>query len=716
MFLPIIFYINLFFYSSADITIGKYPYTKRLNNGYFIIVSEGIITFTDPTLTEVTNSKELDVSLTESNIGSTTVSQFPSSDNGYILVILVKTLYVFSSAGDYLAQLNTDIVSSTYSSFIIPNGHSNNQYYFTLIYGSGDSEASTYIIFQDGIFDSSSQSISLSSSNYQYQPFENSNIYSTMSCHIMVNNNQEYIACIYGNYNYLCVSVFDKNNNHQKISTVTDTMGGQYFKSAVLLNEMTKSMICGRKAGTNLQCLYYDITTNTLTPVDNISISGCQNQPTSIILEYFSETQQFVVGCRGERNQVYLSQFSKDFNFIQSIDNLSSDLNAARVNVIFPKGQTHYSILYHKIDCSSGETKIILNIESFGSELTNIIDCYPIVNDPDCTNKNKYYNYEKTECIDTIENGFYCNDTIGKTIDKCHDNCKTCEEGPTSNNNKCLTCKEEGTTFFDLGNCVGNCEKGSYMNGTINTCYCSINDTCKICSIESNKYNLCETCNSDSGYYPMESDNNNIYSFVNCYNTISIPVGYYLEGTLYKPCHDNCLKCIGSGSDSNNNCIECKSGLTLKKNDNNVMNCYTNCDFYFYFRDDVYSCTTSYNCPSGYKLIEQINKCIDDCSKDNIYKYEYKNVCYESCPQNTTVSSTNEYLCELKCELFNKFYNYEETKCIENVPNGYYIKDNSTKKIDMCHENCYTCNEGPSSDNNNCISCPPGETGKIYYD
>jgi hypothetical protein len=229
MFLPIIFYINLFFYSSADITIGKYPYTKRLNNGYFIIVSEGIITFTDPTLTEVTNSKELDVSLTEPNIGSTTVSQFPSSDNGYILVILVKTLYVFSSAGDYLAQLNTDIVSSTYSSFIIPNGHSNNQYYFTLIYGSGDSEVSTYIIFQDGIFDSSSQSISLSSSNYQYQPFENSNIYSTMSCHIMVNNNQEYIACIYGNYNYLCVSVFDKNNNHQKISTVTDTMGGQYF-------------------------------------------------------------------------------------------------------------------------------------------------------------------------------------------------------------------------------------------------------------------------------------------------------------------------------------------------------------------------------------------------------------------------------------------------------------------------------------------------------
>jgi hypothetical protein len=31
-----------------------------------------------------------------------------------------------------------------------------------------------------------------------------------------------------------------------------------------------------------------------------------------------------------------------------------------------------------------------------------------------------YYNYEQTDCLNTLEDGFYLNDTILKTIDKCH--------------------------------------------------------------------------------------------------------------------------------------------------------------------------------------------------------------------------------------------------------------------------------------------------------
>ena len=56
--------------------------------------------------------------------------------------------------------------------------------------------------------------------------------------------------------------------------------------------------------------------------------------------------------------------------------------------------------------------KTISNITTFKCELN-------------CDNYN-YYNYEKTDCLDSIPDGFYCNNTTEKTIDKCHRNCQAC--------------------------------------------------------------------------------------------------------------------------------------------------------------------------------------------------------------------------------------------------------------------------------------------------
>ena len=41
-----------------------------------------------------------------------------------------------------------------------------------------------------------------------------------------------------------------------------------------------------------------------------------------------------------------------------------------------------------------------------------------------------------------------------KTIDKCHENCKTCKEKGDDSDNKCETCNMGGTKkLYDLGNC-----------------------------------------------------------------------------------------------------------------------------------------------------------------------------------------------------------------------------------------------------------------------
>ena len=72
------------------------------------------------------------------------------------------------------------------------------------------------------------------------------------------------------------------------------------------------------------------------------------------------------------------------------------------------------------------------------------------------------YNYDRTECIESAPEGYFINSTEYKTIDKCHVNCKTCNGGPSENNNNCTTCPETGTKFFDLGNCTSECINGNF--------------------------------------------------------------------------------------------------------------------------------------------------------------------------------------------------------------------------------------------------------------
>ena len=258
----------------------------------------------------------------------------------------------------------------------------------------------------------------------------------------------------------------------------------------------------------------------------------------------------------------------------------------------------------------------------------------------------KYYNYEKTLCIDDIPDGFYCNDDNQKTIDKCHDNCETCIEGPTEDNNNCLTCKEN--KCFDLGNCVDKCDNGYFLDtGNITKCKCTSNIACHYCSNESKKHNLCESCNNDEGYYSKSDEEitNNI--FINCYKD---PEGYFLEGNNkeYRPCYSTCKKCLGNGNEENNNCAQCFFGYEFKSDFENDKNCYKKCDYYYYFNSEKqYFCTEIDSCPLNYsKLIISKNKCIDNCINDEKYKYDYKDKCYEKCPTNTIPSENNTYICE----------------------------------------------------------------------
>ena len=133
-----------------------------------------------------------------------------------------------------------------------------------------------------------------------------------------------------------------------------------------------------------------------------------------------------------------------------------------------------------------------------------------------------------------------------------------------------------------------------------------------------------------------------------CYNVS--PVGYYFdkENEIYKICYATCKKCNIGGNLLKHNCLECKDGFIFRRNNLNILNCYEKCDYYYYFNKSIeYHCTINENCPEQYnKLILNDKKCIDDCSKDGIYKYDYKNICYQECPYG--LSKMKQIICAMK--------------------------------------------------------------------
>ncbi len=203
-----------------------------------------------------------------------------------------------------------------------------------------------------------------------------------------------------------------------------------------------------------------------------------------------------------------------------------------------------------------------------------------------CENKNLYYNYEKTECIETIPDGFYCNNKELKTIEKCHDNCKTCEMGPTTDNNNCLTCKD--SKYFNLGNCVteSECINGIFIDdNNIEKCKCTTNIECKDCNETSNSYSQCLSCNVDEGYYPLNNSESNIFPYFNCIKNEISQINKTLNITL-EDCPENFpyllkdeKKCVNSCNTSdlfNEECMINNQNILLKENiSNDIRNSIT---------------------------------------------------------------------------------------------------------------------------------------------
>jgi hypothetical protein len=101
--------------------------------------------------------------------------------------------------------------------------------------------------------------------------------------------------------------------------------------------------------------------------------------------------------------------------------------------------------------------------------------------------------------------------------------------------------------------------------------------------------------------------------------------------------------------------------------------------------------------------------------------------CYETCKTCSTKKQGNKDNCKLckdnyllypntnclNCKYLNKYVNYEQTGCIDTIPDGYYVNDTNLNTIDKCYEKCKTCSEKSANENDmKCLTCPED---KIKY-
>ena len=313
-------------------------------------------------------------------------------------------------------------------------------------------------------------------------------------------------------------------------------------------------------------------------------------------------------------------------------------------------------------------------------------------------------------CLDSKPIGYYFDSSNYK---KCFESCKDCNIQGTKFNNNCIDCKE-GYNFLDESNdsknCYKKCDHYYYFDENFNY-FCT--NTCperysKKIKEKSKCIDLCENDNT----YLFKYEYNN-YCYKNCPSeTYTIenkyicydntPEGYYLdlEHNIYKNCFDSCKYCIREGDSTNHNCIECKSGFLFLNETIFITNCYEICINYYYFDENYnYYCNEEKECSGNYnKLILEKNKCVKKCDRDdNKYKFEFKNRCYEKCPEDTTIPEKNntlidEYFCRPICSKEIPFEDIPRQECIKNCPIKEY-------KMKTCILNYFVEEDEERSDN-----------------
>jgi hypothetical protein len=201
------------------------------------------------------------------------------------------------------------------------------------------------------------------------------------------------------------------------------------------------------------------------------------------------------------------------------------------------------------------------------------------------------------------------------------------------------------------------------------------------------------------GYVFLETDEKDFYS-AQTYLGRPFEYNFEITGGIGKPeeeeeeeevddngCYPSCESCYkNSKDDEDHQCKVCKTDYYFKENTNN---CYKEINEYYYFDEEREIFSPCYidclTCSDKAESLFQMN-CLS-CEEEYNFYDKSKNC--------------------LKCP---NFVNYEQTDCLDKIPEGYYLLDKRLGTIEKCNEYCKTCSEGEYYDKDdnfymNCDTC-----------
>ena len=183
-----------------------------------------------------------------------------------------------------------------------------------------------------------------------------------------------------------------------------------------------------------------------------------------------------------------------------------------------------------------------------------------------------------------------------------------------------------------------------------------VNKKCLKCSVESNKFELCLSC--DITKYKVVNFTDIYPQYVNCLEEKKVQTKYYYDNEVnqYRPCYSTCKTCSWHGNLTVQNCIECDSNYMIRPGYNPYNNCVVYSEYYYLSPYNEYKPLSNPQCPeeAKYKVIDDNNKtsCIFDCKAHSTNNLLYQGLCWKECPNGTT---SNNFICR------------------ENDPNKIYI-------------------------------------------
>ena len=598
--LIILIFLQLNYYkcdNTAQNTFShKYPNCIELKNGNVLIVfSDGIYIYNSKLSEELNNiSYESDFSLNENDNNLVNLSMF---DDGLVISIIKTYLYIFSSIGEYIFHFNltNELQGATYYS-LLPHKINENNYYYIITYIN----SSTKIIikyYYINLTENTNNLIDSFEYSHNDSSFKLINNNKGLTCQLMAHPNIENVlSCFYeiSFPNHITVSSFllgdqIRLSNIPIIYLKNDVPG--YFKSAIT-NDKTRAFICYSTNGNHGNCFFYNMANNSFSE-ERQYFKKCADKPKSIHVDFFIQTKEFIFSCYDDGTGLTIMKFEENGNVIGSFNNSITE------NYYFEGTHLYsYSILFLS---KYSQYSIILTTTEYCISNHFLL--------PDNFNPSNIYNISE-------ESNIYLTTSIVETV-------------IVSENNIVIGKTNIEEDFNDYKEC------SKFKNGDIK---------CLYCNEESLKLNKCIECNKKLGYYPFiylnEMDN-----YKQCYNNKTKLNNFYFDVSSYsfKLCYDLCNTCVNGGNKDENNCTSCISGYIFNPDEDYPNNCVVDCSYnYYYTAFGQYRCTINGQCPlENYLLIRSKGKCVNNCSIDSFYKYQYNSECFGKCPDNTNPNILN---------------------------------------------------------------------------